>query len=93
MTQDSYGLVWSWPSSGVAVRARLSVGGVRTWKQASRADYDANGRVTSSFDALDRQTHTVYTPASGGPVTQVQTINPLGHVITVTADSAFGPRS
>src|SRR6266545_2919109 len=62
------------------------VGGVRTWKQATRANYDTNGRVTSAYDGLDRRTQTIYTPVSGGPVTQVQTINPLGHVTTTTID-------
>ncbi len=62
------------------------VGGVRTWKQATRATYDSNGRVTSAYDGLDRRTQMIYTPATGGPVTQVQTINPLGHVATTTID-------
>src|SRR6266545_4024271 len=62
------------------------VGGVRTWKQATRANYDTNGRVTSANDALDRRTQTIYTPATGGPVTQLQIINPLGHVTTTTID-------
>jgi YD repeat-containing protein len=61
-------------------------GGTGTWKQASRAGYDTNGRVTSSFDALDRQTTTAYTPATGGPVTSTTVTNPAGWTTTTTVD-------
>ena len=53
-------------------------GGVFTWKQAGRAGYDANGRVTTSYDALDRSATTAYTPATGGPVTAGGVHQPAG---------------
>jgi RHS repeat-associated protein len=77
------------PTRGLATKTNALasvVGGVRTWKQAARTDYDTNGRITSSYDALDRRIQMIYTPVSGGPVTQLQTINPLGHVTTTTID-------
>jgi YD repeat-containing protein len=65
-------------------------GSTPVWKQTSSTTYDTQGRVTAVFDALNRQTQTSYTPASGGPVTQIQTTNPLGHVSTTTMDPAWG---
>jgi RHS repeat-associated protein len=62
------------------------VGGVRTWKQATRADYDTNGRPIAAFDELDRRTTTAYTPASGGPVTQIAITNPKGWTTTTNLD-------
>jgi RHS repeat-associated protein len=43
-----------------------------------------NGRVTSSKDARGQTTTTAYTPASGGPVRQTTTTNPLGHGTTIS---------
>src|SRR6266498_2642384 len=84
------GLGWGvTPTRGLVTKTNALasvVGGVRTWRQAIRVDHDTNGRVTSLYDGLDRRTQTIYTPVSGGPVTQVQTINPLGHVTTTTID-------
>ena len=56
----------------------------------SRSTYDAHGRVTASWDALDRKTATAYTPATGGPVTAVTETNPAGHVTTSTIDPLLG---
>jgi RHS repeat-associated protein len=47
----------------------------RVFATASRAVYDGYGRVTESFDALDRKTTTAYTPSTG-PVTAVTVTNP-----------------
>jgi RHS repeat-associated protein len=65
-------------------------GGVQTWKQTGRAGYDANGRVTSSYDALDRLTSTAYTPSSAAPVTSVATTNPLLWTTTTNVDPGKG---
>src|SRR6266536_3899477 len=65
-------------------------GGVPTWRQASRASYDANGRTTATYDALDRLTSTAYTPASGGPVTSLTTTNPKLWTSTTTLDPSHG---
>jgi hypothetical protein len=56
------------------------------WKPASRTGYDGNGRPTAVFDAIDRQTTTAYTPATGGPVTQIAVTNPMGWTTTTTVD-------
>ncbi|WP_162907091.1 ricin-type beta-trefoil lectin domain protein [Allorhizocola rhizosphaerae] len=61
-------------------------GGVRTWIQESRTIYDSNGRVTESYDALDRKTTTAYTPASGAPVTSTAVTGPMGTGWTVATD-------
>jgi len=88
------GLGWGvTPTRGLVTKTNALasvVGGVRTWRQAIRVDHDTNGRVTSLYDGLDRRTQTIYTPVSGGPVTQVQTINPLNHVATTTIDPGRG---
>lgn len=56
----------------------------------SEATYDTHGRVLSAKDALGRQTSTAYTPASGGPLTQITVTNPAGHAITTLTDPAWG---
>jgi RHS repeat-associated protein len=50
--------------------------------QSKRSTFDAYGRILDSYDALNRQTTTAYTPATGGPVTKM----------TVTGPSANGQR-
>ena len=70
------------PTKTTALAAVSS--GTLTWKQAGRSGYDTNGRITSSYDALDRQTSTAYTPASGGPVTQTTVTNPMNWTTTTT---------
>ena len=61
-----------------------------TWAQSARSGYDANGRVTSSYDALDHLTSSAYTPASGGPVTLVTTTNPLLWTSSVAVEPGKG---
>ncbi|MGW5723225.1 RHS repeat-associated core domain-containing protein [Amycolatopsis sp. NPDC003865] len=49
-------------------------GGQETWQIADKkTGYDTYGRTTSTTDANGRTTTTAYTPATGGPVTQVAT--------------------
>ena len=52
--------------------------------------YDEHGRVVESRDAMGELTRTAYTPATGGPVTQTVTTNPLGHTVTTTFEPAWG---
>ena len=81
------------PTQGLATKtlALASFSGTTpVWKQAGRQGYDSNGRITSAFDALDRQTTIAYTPASGGPVTQVVTTNAMGWSTTTTPDIVRG---
>jgi RHS repeat-associated protein len=61
-----------------------------TYLTKSTSGYDAYGRVTDTTDALGNHTTTAYTPASGGPVTQTATTNPLGWVTTTTLEPAWG---
>jgi RHS repeat-associated protein len=64
--------------------------GAMAWAQSIKSGYDANGRVTSTYDALNRQATTAYTPSSGAPVTQITTTNPLGWTSTTTVDPGKG---
>ncbi|MGW6458304.1 RHS repeat-associated core domain-containing protein, partial [Streptomyces sp. NPDC055078] len=50
-----------------------------TYTTVSRHAHDAHGRVTEEWDALGNRETTAYTPATGGPVTEVRTTNALGH--------------
>jgi RHS repeat-associated protein len=67
-------------------------GGVKTWAPLAKAGHDANGRVTSARDALERLTTTVYAPASGAPVTSVTVTGPMGAgwTTTTTVDPGKG---
>ncbi|WP_329109367.1 polymorphic toxin-type HINT domain-containing protein [Micromonospora sp. NBC_01699] len=61
------------------------------YRTVSRATYgDVHGRMTSSTDAKGGVSQTLYTPASGGPVTAVKTINPLLHETQAFLEPAFG---
>jgi RHS repeat-associated protein len=52
-------------------------GGTETFQSpASTTSYDAYGRVSSVTDALGLATTTDYVPATGGPVTQINTTTP-----------------
>jgi RHS repeat-associated protein len=81
------------PTAGLptATLALASFSGTTpVWRQSGRTDYDANGRTTASYDALNRATTTAYTPASGAPVTSTAQTNPLGHTTTSTLNPARG---
>jgi RHS repeat-associated protein len=64
--------------------------GSPVYAQEARHTYDAYGRVSEAYDALDRKTTTAYTPATGGPVTGTAVTNPAGHVTTTTLEPAWG---
>ena len=81
------------PTQGLVTRTNALAtvsGGTRTWKQTARTGYDTNGRPTSSWDALDRQTTTSYAPASDAPVTQTVVTNPAGFTVTTTSEPGHG---
>jgi RHS repeat-associated protein len=67
-----------WPSSG------------RTYVTTGRAGFDPNGRTTDTYDGNNNHYTNAYTPATGGPVTQVVTTNPLGQRVTTTLEPAWG---
>ncbi|BCJ43475.1 hypothetical protein GCM10010168_42150 [Actinoplanes ianthinogenes] len=67
---------------------------------AASTVYDDLGRAVQQTDASATQlfdpaksTRTEYTPATGGPVTQTKTINPLGHTVTNTLNPTLGVTS
>jgi RHS repeat-associated protein len=81
------------PTRGLVTRteqANAWNGGNPTYEQTGRTAYDASGRVTSTWDALDHQSTTAYTPANGGLVTQTLLTNALGHTTTTTIAPAWG---
>jgi RHS repeat-associated protein len=86
---DGSATVGAAPVQGLATRtndlAAVS-GGSFTWRQNDRTDYDANGRETAKYDALDRRTATAYTPAAGAPVTQTVETDPMGWTKTINLD-------
>ncbi|MFV2126354.1 polymorphic toxin-type HINT domain-containing protein [Micromonospora sp. LOL_013] len=65
-------------------------GGTTTWLTATRASYDAYGRITESWDVRDNKTTTAYTPSAGGPLTLITTTGPLGWVSTQEVEPAWG---
>nr|MDT0657877.1 RHS repeat-associated core domain-containing protein [Micromonospora sp. DSM 115978] len=65
-------------------------GGVRQYERVASAAYDAHGRTVEATDIAGETTTTTYTPAAGGPLTQVLTTNPLLWESTVDIDPAWG---
>ena len=61
----------------------------QTWVTASTATYDGYGRPLDVVDARGEKTTTAYLPATG-PVTQMTSTNPLGHVVKEFLDPAWG---
>jgi RHS repeat-associated protein len=64
--------------------------GAPTFTTQGRDAYDAHGRVTSTWDALDRATTIAYTPSTDGPVIASLTKNPLLHETETTIEPAWG---
>ncbi|WP_422750178.1 RHS repeat-associated core domain-containing protein [Micromonospora sp. WMMD1219] len=65
-------------------------GGNRTYQQVGTAKYDLRGRTTEVTDIAGKKTTTSYVPATGGPVIQRTTTNPLQWTTTVDLDPATG---
>ncbi|XVV02659.1 RHS repeat-associated core domain-containing protein [Actinosynnema sp. CA-248983] len=61
----------------------------QSWVVASTASYDAYGRPLDVHDANGRKTSTAYTPATG-PVREITSTNPLGHVAKELVNPAWG---
>ncbi|MEV4543869.1 RHS repeat-associated core domain-containing protein [Micromonospora echinaurantiaca] len=81
------------PSRGAVTRnEELSAwtAGVPSFVTVSRAAFDAYGRVTETWDAMNFRSTTVYTPASGGPVTRTVVTNPMGHTTTSDLEPGWG---
>ncbi|MER5703807.1 RHS repeat-associated core domain-containing protein [Micromonospora sp. NPDC002296] len=81
------------PTRGLSTRSEEMAtwnSGNPTFTTVGQAGYDAQGRLTSSRDAMNAETQTAYTPATGGPVTSMTVTNPLLHVATTTLAPAWG---
>ncbi|MEJ2855392.1 MULTISPECIES: RHS repeat-associated core domain-containing protein [unclassified Saccharothrix] len=61
----------------------------QSWVMASRATYDKYGRPLDVHNADDKKTTTTYTPADG-PLTEMSSTNPLGHVSREFLNPAWG---
>jgi RHS repeat-associated protein len=89
------------PTRGLVTAAEQVVaytGSTANYKPVSRTVHDTQGRVTEAYDGMNRKTTTVYTPATGGPLTRtvVTTPDPDGagpltaHGTTSDLDPAWG---
>lgn len=81
------------PTRGLATKTEKMTAwnaGAPTFATVSQGAYDAYGRVTTAWDALNAKTTTAYTPATGGPVTATTVTNPMQHVATTTVNPAWG---
>jgi RHS repeat-associated protein len=65
-------------------------GSTPTYVQVERTVYDAYGRQTEAYDALNRKDTTAYTPSADGPVTAVAQTDALGYTETKTLEPASG---
>ncbi|NUS72391.1 MAG: RHS repeat-associated core domain-containing protein [Corynebacteriales bacterium] len=57
---------------------------------AGRAEYDIHGRTTKTTDVLGNSTTTEFTPATGGPITEIKTTNAANHVTRSKLEPARG---
>ncbi|MEU8078913.1 RHS repeat-associated core domain-containing protein [Catellatospora citrea] len=64
--------------------------GARVYQVQTTMAYDTSGRVRSSTNIRGEETRTEFTPGSGGPVTSIKTISPLGWESSVALHPAFG---
>jgi YD repeat-containing protein len=81
------------PTQGLATQVNVLAsvsGGVKTFKQRSKSEYDPYGRLTGTYDALNHKTSTAYTPSTGSAATQSTTTNPLGWSTTTVVDPGHG---
>ncbi|MGW0434800.1 RHS repeat-associated core domain-containing protein [Micromonospora sp. NPDC003197] len=65
-------------------------GGSPVYTTDATQTYDALGRMVGETDVAGNSTTTTYIPTSGGPVTQVEVTNALGHTETTVLEPAWG---
>ncbi|GAA3770675.1 RHS repeat-associated core domain-containing protein [Plantactinospora mayteni] len=86
--------VWGTPPTRGAVtrveEASGHTGGSASYVEVNRYLRDAHGRITAKYDALGNVETTAFTPATGGPATQIVTTNGLGHRSSTVLDPRFG---
>jgi RHS repeat-associated protein len=56
----------------------------------STADHDLHGRPLETTDAIGRTVQMAYTPATGGPTTEVTVTDPKGFITSTSLDPAWG---
>nr|MDT0661638.1 polymorphic toxin-type HINT domain-containing protein [Micromonospora sp. DSM 115978] len=81
------------PTRGLVTRAEDMAAwnaGSPTFTTVGRGAYDVHGRMTSAWDAMNFETKTAYTPATGGPVTATVVTNPMSHITTTTLTPGWG---
>ncbi|MET9627637.1 RHS repeat-associated core domain-containing protein [Lentzea sp. NPDC006480] len=93
-TRTSYdgGVFGAAPSKGEVTRTEEVSGfvnGVYSYTTTERATYDVHGREKESWDERDAKTTTTYTPATGGPVTGMTTVNALNHKTVTVLEPAW----
>ncbi|HET9898142.1 MAG TPA: RHS repeat-associated core domain-containing protein [Streptosporangiaceae bacterium] len=71
-------------------QATANNAGTLAFATQSTTGYNSSGRVTSTADGLGNTSATSYTPADGGPLTQVVTTNALGQTATKVLDPGRG---
>ncbi|WP_282697210.1 polymorphic toxin-type HINT domain-containing protein [Streptomyces sp. CC208A] len=74
------------PAKGLVTAVDQIDGTGTTHSITTSTTHDALGRVTSVIAPGTGETKTEYTPATGGPVTSVKTINAKNHTTTTTFD-------
>jgi RHS repeat-associated protein len=90
------GLAWgATPAKGQdtqSAKATAWTAGNPTDQAITKSTYDPQGRVIETYDGLNRETSTVYTPTSGGPLTQTAVTQPSPFLFTTTTtlDPAYG---
>ncbi|MCP2331280.1 polymorphic toxin-type HINT domain-containing protein [Actinoalloteichus caeruleus] len=65
-------------------------GSTRVHTTVQRTEVDTYGRAVKSTDAAGNTSTTAYTPATGGPVTEVAITDALGHTTTSELHPAWG---
>lgn len=81
------------PVNGLITKVETMSGwsGGPVYQARSRTVYDSLGRITETYDGLNRRTSKVtFTPATGGPVTGTSTEDAKGYVSSTIIDPAWG---
>ncbi|MET9261278.1 RHS repeat-associated core domain-containing protein [Amycolatopsis sp. NPDC004079] len=64
--------------------------GKPVYRAAAKTERDVYGRTTKVIDAVGHEATSIYTPATGGPVTQLVTANTLNQKTTTVFEPAWG---
>ncbi|HCU48502.1 MAG TPA: hypothetical protein DGG94_01495 [Micromonosporaceae bacterium] len=95
---DQSGILGAAPSLGLASKstavktASAYPPAASDYLQMGRSTHDTYGRTVNSYDALDNQTTTAYTPTAGGPVTSMAVTGPLINGARWTTTTTLEPK-